>query len=48
MMDGLLASSMNLYCLAELHQPEWDIKGLAGIMQGQALGKDKCFIAKPS
>ena len=35
MMDGLVESALNIYCPAEQYPEEWDIKGLAEMMQGQ-------------
>jgi preprotein translocase subunit SecA len=35
MIDGLVESALNIYCPAEQYSEEWDIKGLAELMQGQ-------------
>jgi preprotein translocase subunit SecA len=35
MMDGLVESSLNVYCPAEQYPEEWDMKGLTEMMQGQ-------------
>ncbi len=35
MMTGLVESSLDVYCPAEQYQEEWDMKGLAEMMQGQ-------------
>jgi len=35
MMEGLVESSINVYCPAEQYPEEWDVKGLTEMMQGQ-------------
>ncbi|HEX8751659.1 MAG TPA: preprotein translocase subunit SecA, partial [Nitrospira sp.] len=35
MMAGMLDSALNVYCPAEQYPEEWDMKGLAEMMQGQ-------------
>jgi preprotein translocase subunit SecA len=35
MMEGLVESSLNVYCPAEQYPEEWDVKGLTEMMQGQ-------------
>jgi preprotein translocase subunit SecA len=35
MMAGMVESSLNVYCPAEQYPEEWDMKGLAEMMQGQ-------------
>ena len=35
MMDAMVESALNVYCPAEQYPEEWDMKGLAEMMQGQ-------------